>query len=91
VALGNVLPKSRPGFFVGIRTPWAIMDPDNWIATHRYGGRIMMGAGFGLVLVALLPMQSETRTSFVIALLLVMVATPILYSFFYWRRTHRAG
>ncbi len=91
VALGNVLPKSRPGFFVGIRTPWAIMDPDNWIATHRYGGRIMMGAGHGLILVALLPMQGETRTSFVIALLLVMVATPILYSFFYWRRTHRAG
>ncbi|MBD8551256.1 SdpI family protein [Sphingomonas sp. CFBP 8764] len=47
VALGNVLPKSRPGFFVGIRTPWAIMDPDNWIATHRYGGRIMMGRGSG--------------------------------------------
>ncbi|WP_274602388.1 hypothetical protein [Sphingomonas sp. CFBP 8764] len=44
-----------------------------------------------MILVGLLPMQGETRTSFVIALLLVMVATPILYSFFYWRRTHRAG
>ncbi len=90
VAIGNVLPKSRPGFFVGIRTPWAIMDPDNWIATHRYGGRIMMASGLALVLVALLPMQGETRTSFTILLLLVMVTTPILYSFFYWRRTRRA-
>lgn len=91
VALGNVLPKSRPAFFVGIRTPWAIMDPDNWIATHRYGGRIMMGAGLALILVALLPIKAEARTSLVIALLLVTVATPILYSFFYWRRTHRTG
>ncbi|WP_380783255.1 SdpI family protein [Sphingomonas sp. R86520] len=90
-ALGNVLPKSRPGFFVGIRTPWAIIDPDNWIATHRYGGRIMMASGLALIVLAALPMQSETRASFVIALLLTTVATPILYSFFYWRRTRRTG
>jgi uncharacterized membrane protein len=89
-ALGNVLPKSRPGFFVGIRTPWAIMDPDNWIATHRYGGRIMMGSGLALIVLALLPVSNETRASFVVAILLVMVATPILYSFLYWRRTRRA-
>lgn len=90
VMLGNVLPKSRPGFFVGIRTPWAIMDPDNWIATHRYGGRIMLASGLALILVAVLPLHSETRTSFVVALMLVTVATPILYSFLYWRRTRRA-
>ena len=48
-------------------------------------------AEIATVLVALLPMQNATRTSFVIALLLVMIATPVLYSFFYWRRTRRAG
>jgi uncharacterized membrane protein len=90
VALGNVLPKSRPGFFVGIRTPWTITDPDNWIATHRYGGRIMMAAGLALVVLAAVPMRGETRASFVIAILLVTVATPVIYSFFYWRTSRRA-
>ncbi|MES2422360.1 MAG: SdpI family protein [Pseudomonadota bacterium] len=90
VAIGNVLPKSRPGFFVGIRTPWAIVDPDNWIATHRYASRIMMAAGLAIIVLAALPMQGETRTAVFRALLLVMVATPVLYSFFYWRRTRRA-
>ena len=90
VALGNMLPKSRPGFFVGIRTPWAIMDPDNWIATHRYGGRIMLAAGLALVVLAAVPMRGETRASFVIAILLVTVATPVIYSFFYWRTSRRA-
>ena len=90
VALGNMLPKSRPGFFVGIRTPWAITDPDNWIATHRYGGRIMMAAGLALVVLAAAPMRGETRASFVIAILLVTVATPVIYSFFYWRTSRRA-
>jgi uncharacterized membrane protein len=90
LAIGNVLPKSRPGFFVGIRTPWTITDPDNWIATHRYGGRIMMVAGVALVVLAAAPMRSETRASFVIAILLVTVATPVLYSFFYWRTSRQA-
>ena len=89
VAIGNVLPKSRPGFFVGIRTPWAIVDPDNWIATHRYASRIMMAAGLAIIIVAALPMQAESRTAVFRAILLVTVATPVLYSFFYWRRTRR--
>lgn len=90
VAIGNMLPKSRPGFFVGIRTPWAITDPDNWIATHRYAGRIMMAGGAAIIGIALLPMRSDTRASLLIAILLVTVATPVIYSFFYWRRTRRA-
>jgi uncharacterized membrane protein len=90
IALGNMLPKSRPGFFVGIRTPWTITDPDNWIATHRYGGRIMMAAGVAIVVLAALPMQGGTRAGFVTAIILTTVATPVIYSFFYWRNTRRA-
>ncbi|MEG3163558.1 SdpI family protein [Sphingomonas sp. PB2P19] len=87
--LGNVLPKSRPGFFVGIRTPWTISDPDNWIATHRYGGRMMMAGGAALLVLAAVPMQGESRGSFVITILLATFATPVVYSFFYWRVTRR--
>ena len=90
VAIGNVLPKSRPGFFVGIRTPWTITDPDNWIATHRYGGRIMVAGGIAILALSLLPMRGETRGSFVILILLVTVSTPVLYSFFRWRTSRRA-
>lgn len=90
VAIGNVLPKSRPGFFVGIRTPWAITDPDNWIATHRYGGRMMVAGGIAILALSVLPMPAETRGSFVTLILLVTVSTPVLYSFFYWRRARRA-
>ena len=32
-ALGDALPKSRPGFLVGIRTPWALVHPEN---EHRW-------------------------------------------------------
>lgn len=90
IVLGNALPKSRPGFFVGIRTPWTLTDPENWIATHRYGARIMIGGGVALMALALLPLDDDARASLVIATVLVVAATPVIYSYFIWRRAARA-
>jgi uncharacterized membrane protein len=85
--LGNALPKSRPGFFVGIRTPWTIIDTDNWIATHRLGGRVMMLAGAIVIAAALLPLASVVRAMLVIAAIGAAVAVPTGYSWWHWRRT----
>jgi uncharacterized membrane protein/predicted transcriptional regulator len=40
--LGNILPKVPRNFFVGIRTPWAISDEENWHKTHRVGGKVFL-------------------------------------------------
>lgn len=87
IAIGNTLPKSRPGFFVGIRTPWTIIDTDNWIATHRFGGWLFAGAGLGIVTVALLPIDAEDRAGVVVTALLSAALTPVLFSYFRWRVT----
>jgi len=86
VAIGNMLPKSRPGFFVGIRTPWAIIDEDNWIATHRIGARMMTGAGLVVMLAAVLPLPSMARTLAVTGAIAAAVVVPVAYSFLHWRR-----
>lgn len=86
VALGNVLPKSRPGFFVGIRTPWTLSDPDNWIATHRLGAWTMMLAGVAIVIAGLTPGITAVRGQIVFTAMLAAVLPPIVYSFVYWRR-----
>jgi uncharacterized membrane protein len=91
VVIGNALPKSRPGFFVGIRTPWTLSDPDNWVATHRFGAWTMIAAGVALVVAAMLPLPPTTRGAVVTLAILVAVVPPILFSFLYWRRSGRAG
>lgn len=89
ILIGNMLPKSRPGYFVGIRTPWTLTDPENWIATHRLGSRTMMVGGALIILLALLPLSAEVRMTGIIAAIMIAVVPPMLYSFFYyWRRTH---
>ncbi|WP_322965266.1 SdpI family protein [Sphingomonas fuzhouensis] len=85
IAIGNTLPKSRPGFFVGIRTPWTISDTDNWIATHRFGAWLFAGTGLGIVIVALLPISAENRGGIVMTALLSAVLTPVVFSYCRWR------
>lgn len=89
VMIGNALPKSRPGFFVGIRTPWAITDTDNWIATHRLGGRLFMLAGLAIILTGLMPLQAE-KTAIVVTVAVLMAAIiPYLYSWWLWQKTKK--
>lgn len=90
IAIGNMLPKSRPGFFVGIRTPWAILDEDNWVATHRLGAWTFIAGGALMVAAGLLPLGPELRRPLVIAALAVAVVPPVLYSFLHWRGRSRA-
>lgn len=89
VVLGNVLPKSRPGFFVGIRTPWTITSEDNWIATHRLGGRLMMLAGVAIIAVGLLPVPPAMATTVMIGAALAAALVPVIYSWWLWQRMGR--
>ena len=89
--IGNALPKSRPGFFVGVRTPWAIMDTDNWIATHRLAGKLMMLAGASVVLVGILPFRAETTAIVMIAAVLASAVVPVIYSWWLWRQKQAGG
>jgi len=86
MVIGNALPKSRPGFFVGIRTPWTITDTDNWIATHRLGGKLMMLGGFVIALSAVLPLDREFRVILFFASVAAMVLPPLIYSWWFWHR-----
>lgn len=91
VVIGNVLPKSRPGFFVGIRTPWTITDTDNWIATHRLGGKLMMLAGVTMAATALLPLDRQLRMGLFFASIAAMAIPPLIYSWWLWHRKKRHG
>lgn len=54
VGVGCILGKVKPNWFMGIRTPWALSDPDVWNKTHRLGGWVFFLVGLGNIPVALL-------------------------------------
>ena len=87
--IGNALPKSRPGFFVGIRTPWAIADTDNWIATHRLGGKLFTLAGAVIIVASIVPLPPIALSIIVPTAAVIAGLVPFAYSWWLWSNTKR--
>ena len=54
VGLGCIMGKVKTNWFMGIRTPWALSDPDVWNRTQRAGGWVFFLAGLVNLPLALL-------------------------------------
>ena len=69
MGLGSILGKVKPNWFMGIRTPWALSDPDVWNKTHRLGGWVFFLVGLINIPVALLCPEKVCAAVFFIALM----------------------
>ncbi len=58
--MGNQMRRLQPNFFIGIRTPWTLRDPEVWRRTHVYGGRVYFFVGWLVVVLALLLPTTES-------------------------------
>lgn len=82
-AIGNYLPKCRPNRTVGIRISWTLGSEENWIATHRFAGKVWVIGGLAMVLAALLP---EVAGTIVMVLAVAALSIlPLAYSYRYHR------
>ena len=80
IVLGNLMGKLRPNYFVGVRTPWTLESTEVWAKTHRLAGKLMVIAGF-VLLVACLKFQPAIYVWIYVPLILAIVVVPIVYSF----------
>jgi uncharacterized membrane protein len=84
VVIGNVLPRARPNWFFGIRTPWTLTNDRVWERTHRLGGVTFVIAGALLVVSAFLARSALVPV--LIACIVVASIVPVVYSYFAWRK-----
>lgn len=84
MVIGNVLPRARPNWWFGIRTPWTLSNDRVWARTHRVGGYAMLAAGLGMVMVAFVPGSGAKLALLVLTGLCALV--PVVYSYFAWRQ-----
>ncbi|MEO8029542.1 MAG: SdpI family protein [Gemmatimonadota bacterium] len=88
VLMGNYMPRFRPNWFIGIRTPWTLSSDSVWRQTHRIGGVCLMVAGvlvaaMGLVNAGPLPLVLLSASA-------GCVIVPVTYSWVLWRRETQA-
>lgn len=85
VVVGNYLPKVKPNHTIGIRVIWALQDEENWVATHRFSGRVWMTAG---VLCMLCGLFGETTAALILYVVIIGAAAiiSVLYSYLFYKK-----
>ena len=84
LVIGNVMGKSRPNWFAGVRTPWTLSSDITWEKTNRLGGRLFVVVGLvGAVAAWLLP-AAFVLPGVVGGIVAASVAA-VIYSWLVWR------
>ena len=86
VVSGNYMPKQKRNRWIGVRTKWTLSDPDNWMKTNRFFGKLSVLCGLAMIGLSFVKnLQVVYAVMFV--LILVPVFVPLVYSYRLSRRT----
>ena len=85
VFLGNMLPKVKSNFFMGIRTPWTLSNSEIWNKTHRLAGFLWF---FGGLLILALNFFVRDTALFVVFMVIVavMALVPVVMSYIWYQK-----
>jgi len=84
IGLGNVMPRLKSNWWMGIRTPWTLESEDVWRATHRVGGISFVAAGLLLIIGGMVGGSGRSWTTGLAIVLAVVV--PVVYSYIAWKK-----
>lgn len=84
IVIGNYMPRVRPSYMVGFRTPWTLADDRVWTKTHRTGGLLFVIGGLIILLTAFMPVSLRI-TAFIIVVLFITVI-PLVQSYLLYKR-----
>lgn len=83
--LGNYFQTMRPNYFIGIRTPWTLENEEVWKKTHRLAGKLWLGGGLIIAVLAFFLKKNSTLAIIFGSLLVIMVLVPVIYSWLEFR------
>ena len=84
LGMGNVLPRAKPNWWFGVRTPWTLTSERVWTRTHRVAGYSLSLAG--LVLIAAAFVTAPWARMLMLGGIAVAAVVPIVYSYVAWRQ-----
>ena len=80
IIIGNVMPKTKPNSFVGMRLSWCMDTDEHWYIANRAGGIAMVFSGIITIICGLVLRSSYYIVGMLIALLLSLTVA-IIYSY----------
>ena len=84
IIIGNMLPKVKQNFFMGIKTPWTLADEHVWYATHRFSGKLWFALGLIMCACGFFPNNALVPIILISAIAAAVV--PTIYSYIIYKR-----
>lgn len=86
------LPSAHaPNYTFGIRTPWALVDENNWKRTQRVGGISFMVLGVLLIVAgvvsSVVPVGDMLMVAIIVTIAVGAALVPYVYSYLLFRRS----
>lgn len=89
IVIGNRMGQLRSNFFIGVKTPWALTDENNWKLTHRLSARLWVIAGL-IMFVAAWIISVEWFLPVLLISVLSSSLIPVVYSFILYSRKSKS-
>ena len=80
ILLGNILPKTKPNSFIGIRLSWCMDSDEHWYIANRNCGIAMVLSGICTVIAGLI-IRNGTYVIYMILSLIVFLTVATIYSY----------
>jgi uncharacterized membrane protein len=77
---GNYMNSIKPNYFIGIRTPWTLEDPEVWKKTHRFASKLWIIGGIIMTASAFIP-SLKGSIYVIVGSVLVLAVVPFIYSY----------
>lgn len=84
IVIGAYLPRVRPNYMVGIRTPWTLTSDLSWRRTHRLGGRLFILGGGLLIAMGVVGTGPTSLLAILIGWVVLLVVIVFAYSYRVW-------
>jgi len=85
VFIGNMMPKVKSNFFVGIKTPWSLSNTEVWNKTHRLVGYLFFFGGLLIILIAFFLREYALFITLAV-IVAVMTILPVIMSYVWFVR-----
>ena len=81
IVLGNLMPKMKQTYTMGIKLPWTLNNEENWNKTHRFAGKLWVVCGVIVLATAFLG-----NFWIFIGITALACIIPTIYSYLYYKK-----
>ena len=85
---GNIMPKIKMNFFMGIKNPWTLSDTEVWNKTHHISGILWVIGGICMLFMAFL-LEEKAMFYSMMTVIIMMIAIPTVMSYIWYKDSRK--